>query len=103
MSISLSTQANLSALRTLCGWNTSDTSSVSSVTPLITSFISAVNGWARPSSFTRLGITRENASALSAPNSTDFVNKSVVITWKDSGGSVIYSSVITPPVTRWCP
>ena len=103
ISQTLSSAANLSALRTLCGWNTADPSSAATSPPIISSFITAVNGLARPTSFTRLGITRIDAQALANPSASSFDNKSVRITWNDSSGTAIYSSIVTPPASRWCP
>lgn len=69
---------------------------------LITNLLTTINNTARPTSFTRLGITRNSATAVSDPSGEPMTHR-YTVTWVNSNAQQLRQVTLVPTVANWCP
>lgn len=88
----LASKDSIASLRALCRYDSS-----SADTPLSTTLKSIIDELDSPLNFENLGITRQPAVTT-----TDHGGNSLIVRWSD-GTNLLYQTILTPPVSGWCP
>lgn len=88
----LASKDSIASLQALCRYDSS-----SADTPLSTTLKSIIDELDSPLNFENLGITRQPAVTT-----TDHGGNSLIVRWSD-GTNLLYQTILTPPVSGWCP